>query len=66
MSPVEAVRGAEARLAENGVPSPRVDAELLVAHVLGLTRTGIYENGRVISPEEAEQLTALVARRADR
>jgi len=66
MSPVEAVRGAEVRLAENGVPSPRVDAELLVAHVLGLTRTGIYENGRVISLEEAERLAALVARRADR
>ncbi|HYM63133.1 MAG TPA: peptide chain release factor N(5)-glutamine methyltransferase [Gaiellaceae bacterium] len=66
MSPVEAVRGAEVRLAENGVPSPRVDAELLVAHVLGLTRTGIYENGRFITREEAEQLTALVARRAER
>ena len=66
MSPAEAVRGAEVRLAENGVRSPRVDAELLVAHVLGLTRTGIYENGRIISREEAEQLTALVARRAER
>jgi len=66
MSPLEAVRQAEARLAENGVPSPRVDAELLVAHVLGLSRTGIYANGRVVSPAEAEQLAALVARRAER
>jgi release factor glutamine methyltransferase len=66
MSPVEAVRQAEARLAENGVPSPRVDAELLVAHVLGVSRTGIYANGRVVSLPEAEQLAAFVARRAER
>jgi release factor glutamine methyltransferase len=66
MSPLEAVRQAEARLAETGVPSPRVDAELLVAHVLGVSRTGIYANGRVVSPAEAEQLAALVARRAER
>ena len=66
MSPLEAVRQAEARLAENGVPSPRVDAEFLVAHVLGVSRTGIYANGRVVSPAETEQLAALVARRAER
>jgi release factor glutamine methyltransferase len=66
MSPLEAVRQTEARLAERGVPSPRVDAELLVAHVLGLSRTGVYANGRVVSPAEAEHLTALVARRAER
>ena len=66
MSPLEAVRQAEARLAESLVPSPRVDAELLVAHVLGLSRTGIYANGRVVSPKEADQLGVLVARRAER
>ena len=66
MSPLETVRQVEAQLAENGVPSPRVDAELLVAHVLGLSRTDIYANGRLVSPEEAEQLAALVARRAGR
>ena len=66
MSPLEAVRRAEARLAETGVPSPRVDAELLVAHVLGVSRTGIYANGRIVSPAESDQLAALVARRAER
>jgi release factor glutamine methyltransferase len=66
MSPLDAVRQVEAQLAENGVPSPRVDAELLVAHVLGLSRTDIYANGRFVSPEEEEQLAALVARRAGR
>ncbi len=34
----DALRAAEQRLGEAGVPSPRVDAELLAAHVLGLTR----------------------------
>jgi release factor glutamine methyltransferase len=66
MSPVEAVRQAEAKLAEHGVPSPRVDAELIVAHVLGLSRTAIYANGRLVSPAEGERLAALVARRAER
>ena len=66
MSPLEAVRQAEARLAQSGVPSPRVDAELLVAHVLGVSRTGIYANGRVVSLAEAELLAILVARRAER
>jgi release factor glutamine methyltransferase len=38
----EAVRDAETRLARAGVDTPRVDAELLVAHVLGVTRTQLY------------------------
>ena len=66
MSPLEAVRQVEAQLAETGVPSPRVDAELLVAHVLALSRTDVYANGRLVSPEETERLAALVTRRAGR
>jgi release factor glutamine methyltransferase len=38
----EALRGAEVRLAAAGVETPRVDAELLLAHVLGTTRSGVY------------------------
>lgn len=34
----DALRAAEQRLGQAGVPSPRVDAQLLAAHVLGLTR----------------------------
>lgn len=34
----QALRDAERRLAEAGVPSPRADAEILAAHVLGLRR----------------------------
>jgi len=66
MSLLEAVRQAETTLAENGVPSPRIDAELLVGHVLGLSRTAIYANGRFVSLTEGERLAALVARRAER
>jgi len=39
----EALGEAEERLAAAGVDTPRVDAELLLAHVLGTTRTGVYE-----------------------
>jgi release factor glutamine methyltransferase len=39
----DALREAERRLAAAGVDTPRVDAELLFAHVLGTTRTGVYE-----------------------
>jgi release factor glutamine methyltransferase len=40
----EALRLAERRLADAGVDTPRVDAELLLAHVLGVSRTGVYAN----------------------
>ena len=39
----EALGLAEERLAAAGIETPRVDAELLLAHVLGTTRTGLYE-----------------------
>jgi release factor glutamine methyltransferase len=38
----DALRDAERRLEAAGVETPRVDAELLVAHVLGTTRSGLY------------------------
>jgi release factor glutamine methyltransferase len=38
----QALAEAERRLAAAGVDTPRVDAELLVAHVIGETRTQIY------------------------
>jgi release factor glutamine methyltransferase len=38
----EALTGAESRLAAAGIETPRVDAELLLAHVLGTTRSGVY------------------------
>jgi release factor glutamine methyltransferase len=38
----EALRETEQRLAAAGIDTPRVDAELLVAHVAGTTRSGLY------------------------
>jgi release factor glutamine methyltransferase len=38
----DALRAAEERLAAAGVDTPRVDAELLLAHVAGTTRSGLY------------------------
>jgi release factor glutamine methyltransferase len=38
----DALALAESELAAAGVETPRVDAELLLAHVLGTSRTGVY------------------------
>jgi release factor glutamine methyltransferase len=38
----EALRLGERQLGEAGVDTPRVDAELLLAHVLGVSRSGVY------------------------
>jgi len=45
MTPLEVVQGVARELDEAGVPSPRVDAEHLVAHVLGQSRTQLYSRG---------------------
>jgi release factor glutamine methyltransferase len=57
----DALREAEERLAAAGVDTPRVDAEWLVAHVLGTTRSGVY--GRL---DEDVELDGLVTRRERR
>ena len=52
-----------------GVPSPRVDAELLLAHVLGVTRGRaqvLALTGRVLGEEQAERYRALATRRGNR
>jgi release factor glutamine methyltransferase len=61
--PADAVREAERQLAEAGVPTPRADAELIVAHTLGLSRSALYAAAR---PVEAEPLRALLDRRLQR
>ena len=63
----DALREAARVLAQAGVPSPRVDAELLLAHATGVTRTGLYTGGRrELATDELERLHALVARRRRR
>lgn len=53
--------------AERGIDSPRLDAELLLAHVLGLSRVRLYmEHDRPLLPDELAAYRALVKRRAAR
>ena len=66
MSPLALVHDVARELHEAGVPSPRVDSELLVAHVLGLTRSGLYSSDRLLSERESTRLQELVARRRAR
>lgn len=60
-----AVRAAEQILTDAGVHSPRVDAELLAAHVLGVPRTRVPLVG-MIDQDVARALHTLVLRRAAR
>ena len=52
----DALAQVERRLGAAGVDTPRVDAEWLVAHVLGVPRTRIHEHGNV-DERELERLT---------
>jgi release factor glutamine methyltransferase len=52
----EALRLAERQLGEAGVDTPRVDAELLLAHVLGVSRTGVHERRAEQVPDEFDGL----------
>jgi release factor glutamine methyltransferase len=62
----EAVREIGAELERAGCPSPRVDAEWLVAHVIGGSRTDIYVDDRPLDDEELRRLRSLVDRRRER
>jgi release factor glutamine methyltransferase len=65
INPSRAIREAVAVLSAAGVPSPRADAEILAAHVLGVSRTRLAM-APALDPVRAERLRALVAARADR
>ncbi len=58
----EALSQAESCLRAAGVDTPRVDAELLVAHLLGVSRTGVYADMEA----PVEGLEPLLARRESR
>jgi release factor glutamine methyltransferase len=60
-----ALRQAEAQLAAAGVPSPRADAELLAAHLLGVSRSGVAA-AVLRGAEPPPGLDELVAERARR
>ncbi len=62
----DAVRCASNRLRESGCPSPDLDAEILVRHVLDLDRAGFWlDPERTVDDSEQNRIDALVARRAD-
>jgi len=67
---LSAVRQAAiAALASAGVPSPGVDADLLLCHVLGISRSELKLRelrGDVFQGDQREQFTALVAARRTR
>ena len=69
MSLAGALADTSARLARAGVPSPSVDAEFLLAHVVGVSRGELLakaHQGLDLEPEQASELEALVARREAR
>jgi release factor glutamine methyltransferase len=61
----EVLRRSTEHLAAKGAESPRLDAERLLAHALGVTRIELYtELDRPLSSTELAEARALVARRA--
>jgi release factor glutamine methyltransferase len=68
--PLREVRDETVRaLASAGVPDAEVDADLLIGHVLGLSRGGVHAKlvvGGEVGVTDAAALAALVARRARR
>ncbi|GAA1735691.1 peptide chain release factor N(5)-glutamine methyltransferase [Microcella frigidaquae] len=56
-------------LAEAGVPSPEADADLLIGHVLGMSRGQVQAKALIGAPVDAEQvmtITEYIERRATR
>lgn len=65
IAPARAIRDSMAVLSAHGVASPRADAELLTAHVLGLPRSRLV-GAPGLTAAQWGRLRALVAARADR
>ena len=67
MTVLEAIQKSADFLAKKGVESPRLQTELLLAHLLKLPRMKLYLNfERVLSPAETDALRELVIRRGQR
>lgn len=61
----EALDHAKDRLAQADLPTPRLDAQLLLAHALGVDRvTLLTYPGRALTPQQEQHYNALVSRRA--
>ena len=67
MTVLEAIQKSADFLARKGVESPRLQTELLLAHLLKLPRMKLYLNfERVLTPAETDALRELVRRRGQR
>ena len=67
MTLAEVLRGATGYLAARGVPTPRVDAEHLLAHALDLKRIDLYtQHDRPLTEPERRAVRELVRRRGGR
>lgn len=63
----EEIAGASASLEEVGCDTPRLDAELLLAHVLGVDRAQLaMRGGEEAAPDDRTRYLALLTRRAKR
>lgn len=63
----EILRRSAGYLAERGAPSARLDADLLLAHALGVERLALYtDSERPLTPAELATARALLARRGRR
>jgi release factor glutamine methyltransferase len=63
----EILRRSSGYLASRGSPSPRLDAEVLLAHVLGVERLTLYtDHDRPLTPAETDAYRDLIARRGRR
>jgi release factor glutamine methyltransferase len=63
----EVLRAAAEYLERKGVDSPRLDAELLLAHALGLSRVELYtQHDRPLNEDERSAARTLVERRGHR
>lgn len=61
---LEVIRWTAARFTERALATPRLDAELLVAHALGLPRVQLYvQFDRPLGPDELGAIRALIKRR---
>jgi release factor glutamine methyltransferase len=64
---VEVLQKSAALFKEKGIDSPRLDAELIVGHVLALDRVTLYlQHDRPLAEAEVDRIRELVRRRARR
>ena len=67
MTVLEAIQKSTEFLAKKGVESPRLQTELLLAHLLKLPRMKLYLNfERVLTPAETDALREFIKRRGQR